>query len=339
MLNLVKTPETTLAESCEQKEKKPKKYKSKQLDDSLINLQSVQSREFECKICKKTYYSNYNLERHRSSCKGVVKILKHSKIKIIDDLELLSQNSIDSKKITIVINTSNINHGATINNINHGTINNIVNNIPTDDDVIDAKIKQAVDKIIYDSCKDPELYVLFESHWKKQKVLPLGYETDDHITNHTEIWSSGRKSFNVYLDGLFSNPLNQNIYQTDERKKTVKFISANGQIKEMGIKEVMEIETLNNIDRYNNYVKRTSSLVEPRYRKVVEQMQKEQDAYEDSIPNFDGFLKDTTSAVKNYSKASKKNIHAYEKANPTIIHGPIIPNSALPSTEMRINFF
>ena len=334
--NLTKTQETTQAESQLKEDKKQKKQIPKQKDKQLIKLQTEKSGEFECKICKKSYYSNYNLERHRSSCKGVVKILKHSKIKIIDDLDLLSQGSVDSKNITIVINTSNINNG-TINNINNGVINNVVNIIPTDD-VIDSKIKRAVDKIIYDSCKDPGLYVDFDSHWKKQKVLPLGYETDEHITNHIEIWSSGRKSFMVYLESLFSNPINQNIYATEDRKKTAKYISATGQVKEMNIQKLMEIETLNNIDRYNNYVKRTSGLVEPRYRKVVEQMQKEQEASEDTIPNFDGFLTETWSVVKDYSKAAKKNIKDYEKNNPAIIHGPVILTRALPSTEMRVNF-
>lgn len=336
--NLTKNQETSLEESQEKKTKKPTKtQKTKTPISSSINLQSEQSSEFVCKICKKSYYSNYNLERHRSSCKGVVKILKHSKIKIIDDLDLLSQGSVDSKNITIVINTSNVNHG-TINNINNGTINNIVNTIPAEDDVIDTKIKKAVDKIIYDSCKDPGLYVDFGTHWKKQKVLPLGYETDEHITNHIEIWSSGRKSFMVYLESLFSNPINQNIYATEDRKKTAKYISATGQVKEMNIQKLMEIETLNNIDRYNNYVKRTSGLVEPRYRKVVEQMQKEQEASEDTIPNFDGFLKETWTVVKDYSKAAKKNIKDYEKNNPAIIHGPVISTKALPSTEMRVRF-
>jgi hypothetical protein len=125
--NLTKTQETTQPESQLKEDKKQKKQLPKQKDKQLIKLQTEQSGEFKCKICKKSYYSNYNLERHRSSCKGVVKILKHSKIKIIDNLDLLSQDSVDSKNITIVINTSNINNG-TINNINNGVINNVVNN-------------------------------------------------------------------------------------------------------------------------------------------------------------------------------------------------------------------
>jgi hypothetical protein len=117
----------------------------------------------------------------------------------------------------------------------------------------------------------------------------------------------------------------------------MKFISANGQVKEMSSEKIIDVQTLNNFDRYNNYIKRTSNLIENQYKKVIEQMQKEQDACEDSIPNFDGFLKDTKSVLQNYSKGSKKNIQEYEKANPTIIHGPI-PGIVLPSTVMRMEF-
>ena len=318
----------------------------------IQNTESNNNSEFICKCCNKAFFSKFSLERHGKSCKELKKLLSTRKINIVNNLDLSSLDitSIENgNQIIIVVNpeVGNTNYlqqinlsNSTINSSNvitNNITNNIVNNIPADD-IIDTKIKKAVDKIIYDSCKDPGLYVDFDTHWKKQKVLPLGYETDEHITNHIEIWSSGRKSFMVYLESLFSNPVNQNIYATEDRKKTAKYIAATGQVKEMNIQKLMEIETLNNIDRYNNYVKRTSGLVEPRYKKVVEQMQKEQEASEDTIPNFDGFLTETWSVVKDYSKAAKKNIKDYEKNNPAIIHGPVISTKALPSTEMRVNF-
>lgn len=331
--NVAKTQE--IKQASKVKKTKQPKIELQIISEQTNNIQSEQS-SFVCKCCNKSYYSEYNLRRHRNSCKGVAKILKNSKIDIIDDLNLLSQGGITGKQITIVINANNINTGTINNNTNNGTINNTINTTTTED-TIKTEIHKAVDKIIYDSCKDPNLYVSFENHWKQQKVLPLGYETDEHITDHTSIWANGRQSYRKYLEGVYSNPLNQNIYRTDERNKTMKFICANGQVKEMSSEKLLDVQTLNNFDRYNNYIKRTANLVEDRYKKVVEQMQKEQDAYEDSIPNFNGLVKDTKTVLQNYSKGSKKNIQDYEKFNPSIIHGPI-PGMVLPSTAMRIEF-
>jgi hypothetical protein len=337
LTNVAKTQEELKQAKKVKKAKQPKIEPQLQPEQPTNQLPSDLG-SFVCKCCNKSYYSDYNLRRHRNSCKGVVKILKNSKINIIDDLNLLAQGGVADKQITIIINANNINTGTVnnTNNINNGTINNTINTVPAEDP-IKKEMCKAVDKIIYDSCKDPNLYVSFENHWKQQKVLPLGYETDEHITNHKNIWGNGRQSYMKYLEDLYSNPLNQNIYRTDERNKTMKFICANGQIKEMDIEKLLDIQTLNNFDRYNNYIKRTANLVEDQYKKVVMQMQKEQDLCEDSIPNFDGLVKDTKTVLQNYSKGSKKNIQEYEKSNPAIIHGPI-PGMVLPSTSMRIEF-
>jgi len=263
------------------------------------------NKTFKCEHCNKLLSSKYNLTRHITVCK------------IANSPKVLLHSNEESTNMTIVVNTNKVNN--TTDNIQLIVNHHIYN-----------YLMMRVNNVLK--------YNIFNNHWgTNSHILPLGFENDSHLSKKdiTLIHSSGQNSFKKYIELLYVNTANHNIYRTNINKNEYKYITANGQIKRNKWADISVNIANNMVTMFNNFIENKNIIVEEQYKKELQKIKDLLTDMTDSL--FKKFTDTTETQIINYSEASKINIDRYQQDNPKLI-GTTVSDIVIPSTDTWVEF-
>ena len=151
----------------------------------------------------------------------------------------------------------------------------------------------------------------------------------------TVIHSSGKDAVKKYIELLYTNKVNHNIYRTNISQNAYKFVCANGQIKQMKWEQISANLASNMATMFGNFLDNPNI-------KIPEQYKKELQSVKDLLTNmtdalFKKFLTATETYIINYSEAAKINITMYKKNNPERI-ATGVPDIIIPALETWTDF-
>jgi hypothetical protein len=307
MLIKITEEQTQLAEKNQQKpQKKARKQKAIQpeVTESAIS-------KFVCACCKKSFASNFSLERHADACKPLKKLIaKNAKIinKLINDEHLISNSAVATSlpNITIVINNN------TTNNVKNTTINNLLLTCPEDE-------------------------VPYWEHFSKVGVRSVGYETDEHINSQElidDVHKGGYQALKYYTKHYFANPENHNI-AISLTNKLITYIGADGMIKKTKFATALSNITMNILDSFDNFLERTKHLIKSQYKKPIDALM-ELHSSENEIKEISFYENWVKFELLNVTDSANANIEAYKKMYPEQSRMPL-KNIKIPRTDMRID--
>jgi hypothetical protein len=270
----------------------------------LIAIQKTSKPKFPCDICLQEFASKYSLERHTNVCKKRPQFMAHT-------------NDSQNGDMTIIVNKTDINE--TTDNIKL-----VINHHVYD------YLMQRINNVLQ--------YHVFNNHWGNNlHILPLGLETDNHFTVRDThiIHLCGKESIRKYIELLYSNKLNHNIYRTNISQKEYKFVCANGQIKHMKWEQISANLASNMVTMFSNFLDNPNIKIQEQYKKELQYVRDLLADMTDVL--FDKFLTITQTYIIYYSEAAKINVGQYKKNNQERI-GSCVPNIIIPALETWTEF-
>lgn len=270
----------------------------------IIAIKKASEPKFTCDLCNKELSNKYNLSRHKIGCKDRPRAKEHV-------------NDTQNGNMTILVKKQDINETT-------NTIKLVVNHYIYD------YLMQRINNVLQ--------YHIFNNHWGNNlHILPLGLETDTHFTTKDIhlIHSSGKDAVRKYIELLYTNKVNHNIYRTNISQNAYKYICANGQIKQMKWEQISANLASNMATMFGNFLDNPNI-------KIPEQYKKELQSVKDLLTNmtdalFKKFLTATETYIINYSEAAKLNVSLYKKNNPERI-ATGVPDIIIPALETWTDF-
>ena len=270
----------------------------------LLAIQKIAKPKFTCELCNKELSNKFNLTRHQLSCKNRPQLKAHT-------------NDSQNGEMTIMVDKKEISE--TTDNIKL-----VINHHIYD------YLMQRINNVLQ--------YHIFNNHWGNNiHILPLGLETDTHFTAKDThiIHSSGRDAVKKYIELLYTNKLNHNIYRTNISQNEYKYVCANGQIKHMKWEQISANIASNMVTMFTNFLDNPNIRIPEQYKKELQSIKTLLADMTDAL--FKQFLTATETYIINYSEASKINIGLYKKSNPDRISS-CVPNIIIPSLETWTEF-
>jgi hypothetical protein len=294
----------------EQKQQKAQKKARKQKPIQPKTTESATTK-FVCACCKKSFASNFSLERHPSACKPLQKLLvKNAKLinKLINDENLISDETAASNQpnITIVINNN------TTNNVKNTTINNLLLTCPEDE-------------------------LPYWEYFSKAGVRSVGYETDEHINSQElidDVHKGGYQALKYYTKHYFSNPENHNI-AISLTNKLITYIGSDGMIKRARFATALSNITMNILDNFDNFMERTKHLIKSQYKKPIDALMVLHSSEHEiaSISSYENWVR---TELLNVKDSASENIETYKRMYPEQTKMPL-KNIKIPRTDLRVD--